>query len=363
MNSYTQGVSGGDLCFIEIAGRLDNYHLTIVTSQLGMILCKERIPEAEYILTTREQQFENAVLTYLKRTIKALSALLPSVKADALYVSSDFFPDVIPALFLKLLHKDIKWIQKTFHIIPARRIIPYYAQKLSLCIVKRWADLIIVDNSLLKQQLMQRGFDQSKLQVSPPGISYDYIKSLAEPDKKCYEGIFMGRFHPSKGLLELIDIWKIVCKKSPRARLAIIGSGDTKLKYKMEERIKQEHLEKNILLLGYLDKEQAFSLIKSGRIFLFPSHEEGFGIAIAEAMACGLPVVAWDLPSYHVNFDGGIIMVPEGEHALMARTVLRVLNDREEYTRLRNRAEEISQNFDWEKAADRELSLIDELWQ
>ena len=47
--------------------------------------------------------------------------------------------------------------------------------------------------------------------------------------------------------------------------------------------------------------KDALSVVKSVLVFVFPSHEEGWGIAICEAMACGLAVVAYDLPAYERN--------------------------------------------------------------
>ncbi len=44
-------------------------------------------------------------------------------------------------------------------------------------------------------------------------------------EKRKYDACFVGRFHPQKGVLELIDIWKMVCKDNSYAKLAMIGIG------------------------------------------------------------------------------------------------------------------------------------------
>ena len=48
---------------------------------------------------------------------------------------------------------------------------------------------------------------------------------VSGPKSKKYDAVFIGRFHPQKGVLELIDIWKRVVNKKPQAKLAMIGDG------------------------------------------------------------------------------------------------------------------------------------------
>ena len=60
---------------------------------------------------------------------------------------------------------------------------------------------------------------------------------------------------------------------------------------------------------------------------LFPSHEEGYGMALAETIQAGVASVAWNLPAYEEHFRRGVITIPEGDVDSFAATVVRLLDD------------------------------------
>lgn len=361
MNSYTQGASGGDICFIELAKRVNKFEKTVVTSLLGKKLCESKGLTANYLIATKEQIFRNVIFTYFKRIIKAIF-LSPKVdNGDILYSTSDFLPDVFPVFCQKIKNKKVYWVQKIFHLIPADRFIPHSAQKISFFLIRYFADLAIVDNQALKEELTQQGFNINRVELNYPGIDTDYFKNIGTNGSKYYDATFLGRLHPSKGIFDLVEVWKLVCENKPDAKLAIIGGGDKRFKRELKKKIKDTNLECNIDVLGYLEGDEAFRMVKAGKVFVFPSHEEGFGIAILEAMACGLPVVAWDLPVYREVFSKGVIRIPIGNTKEFAKAILSLLEDEQLHKDISREAKEISQRYDWDKIAKRELELIENL--
>src|SRR5690606_5524237 len=106
------------------------------------------------------------------------------------------------------------------------------------------------------------------------------------------------RLHSSKGIFDLIYIWEQVVKKMPEATLGIIGTGDNKTILRLQKLIKNKKLTNNIVLCGFLPNETAYSIIKGSTVFLFPSHEEGFGMVVGEVLALGVPTVTYDLPVF-----------------------------------------------------------------
>ena len=361
LNSYSQAISGGDACFIELAKRMDKFEKVVVTSLLGRKLCEAKGLTANYLVTTQEQNFRNVIFTYLKRIIKAIFLRIKIDNEDILYSTSDFLPDVLPAFCQKIKNKYAYWVQKIFHLIPTNRFIPHFAQKISFFLIKNFADLVIVDNRLLQEELIRQGFDANKIEVNPPGIDVKYFKDIKPSGEKGYDANFLGRLHPSKGIFDLVDVWKLVCENKPNAKLAIIGEGDERFKGELKKRIKDANLEHNIDVLGYLEDDETFGIIKASKVFVFPSHEEGFGIAILEAMACSLPVVAWNLPFYKEVFPRGMVRVPIGNIKEFAETVLKLLKDEQLREGMSRETREISQGYDWDNVAKRELELIENL--
>ena len=367
VNAYTQGVSGGYVRFIEIFKHINNLEISIVTSLLGKEMCKKKGLRANYLITTKEEIVKNVILTYIKRIIKALFLNVNITEGDIIYSISDFLPDVFPAFIWKLKNKKVMWIQLIHHIIPhplkrkgniLSNIVSYLAQRISFLFIKHYCDLIIVVNPLTKKMLSGMGFNVSKIRVNPNGIDIDYFRNV-EPDKKIrYDGIFLARLHPSKGIFDLIKIWKLVCKKIPNIKLAVIGGGNKKIIEELERQIITAGLADNIDVLGYLENDKAFGIVKSSKVFISPSHEEGFGIAILEAMACGLPVVAWDLPVYREVFPKGIIRVPENDISRFASVIIELLEDENKRKLLVEDAKNQAKEYDWNEIAEREIRLI-----
>lgn len=122
--------------------------------------------------------------------------------------------------------------------------------------------------------------------------------------------IAAGRFVNQKGFDLLIDAWKIVSDKHPDWSLSIYGPGS---KNSFLDQIKRNGIE-NSCFLHEAVKDLSPKFVESS-IFAFSSRYEGFGMVITEAMACGLPPVAFACPcgpkDIIDNDKNGILVEPE----------------------------------------------------
>jgi glycosyltransferase involved in cell wall biosynthesis len=314
------------------------------------------------------------ILVYIKRILMALSLDLDICfnKSEniVIYSSSDFLPDVLPSYWFKRKYGKAKWVQLIHHLYknPFKRIgnglftnlFGYSFQKLSFFFIKNYADTVIVVNSLVKEELIRLGFNDAKIKIIPNGVNISYLNNIKKSEI-VYDAIFMARFNKSKGIFDLIDIWKLVVSKKPNAKLAIIGGGDDKLRKELLAKINGQNLNKNIDILGYLGNHEAYSLIKASKVFVFPSHEEGFGISILEAMCCGVPVIAWDLPVYSKIFYKGLIQVKENRFDEFSNVVISLLSDESRYNKIKKDALDLSARYSWDKAANMEMYLLKNL--
>ncbi len=97
------------------------------------------------------------------------------------------------------------------------------------------------------------------------------------------------RLSPEKDPLFLIDVFKETIKKGIDANLIILGDGP--LKTSLQRKIREEGLEDLVQIKGFVKRERLKFWLSSADIFLFSSKEEGFPLALIEAMACGLPII------------------------------------------------------------------------
>lgn len=128
-----------------------------------------------------------------------------------------------------------------------------------------------------------------RIKVIPNPLTF-YPSKSTECEKK--KVISVGRLEKQKGFDLLIDIWKNVSLHHSDWILEIYGSGSEK--NALLKKVADLKLEKSIFFKG-VTKNIKNKYLESS-IYIFTSRFEGFGMVITEAMACGLPVVAFDSP-------------------------------------------------------------------
>ncbi len=151
----------------------------------------------------------------------------------------------------------------------------------------------------------------------------------------------MGRLVPQKDFATLIRAFATVALGSD-ARLIILGEGP--LRPELENQIRSlGPLSDRISLPGFV--ANPFPLLRQARLFVLSSRNEGFGNVIAEALACGTPVVSTDCPYGPAEIlDGGRYgtLVPVGDAEALSRAVLEALNQEPDRAELARRGQTFS---------------------
>jgi glycosyltransferase involved in cell wall biosynthesis len=102
--------------------------------------------------------------------------------------------------------------------------------------------------------------------------------------------LYLSRLHPKKGLVEMVRAWAAV---KPAGWRAVIAGGDEEgYRVQIEDLVRSLGLEKDIEFAGAVSDESKWGYYRQADVFILPSHSENFGIVVAEALACGLPVIA-----------------------------------------------------------------------
>ncbi len=362
-HALSHTLAGGDKLMEPMARRMaKKYQFSVIVPEIGARHWQES-PISKNLFILPKNIFDKkgtplpVFLTYCTRMFAAIKILisLPD-RLDIIYSSTNILPDVLPAAFASIFRPTF-WVARVHHLIPPPHkregrvivnIVSYLMQQLALFLIKSRADLIIVLNTPLKQELLKHNFPESKIEIVGAGINLKSIISSKYPKyTRNYSGIFLGRLHPAKGIYDLVSIWKKVVLQIPDATLAIIGSGEPAVVRQLRLEIEAANLSNNISILGVLADHEVYHLMKKAKIFLFTDHESGWGLAVAEAMANGLPVVGYSIGVLETIYKDGFRVVPLGNTVRFANEVVELLTHKHEQQTLAKRARKIARSLDW----------------
>lgn len=102
--------------------------------------------------------------------------------------------------------------------------------------------------------------------------------------------LFLGRIHPKKGVDLLTDAFAAVADADPRLQLVIAGPDQVGWQASLQQRAAVLGIADRITWTGMLSGELKWGALRSAELFCLPSHQENFGVVVAESLACGLPV-------------------------------------------------------------------------
>jgi glycosyltransferase involved in cell wall biosynthesis len=161
----------------------------------------------------------------------------------------------------------------------------------------------------------------------PHGIDISRFSVVKPKRRSAGEGFVataIGRLHPMKGFYHLVEAVEML--GDPRLRVLIAGTGPDEAV--LAERIRAANLESRVLLMGHV--EDVRSIHEQSDCVVLPSvSHESFGLALAEAMASGRPIITSDFgPFPEVNEDGVTgLVVPAGNSQMLAGALKRLMDD------------------------------------
>jgi 1,2-diacylglycerol 3-alpha-glucosyltransferase len=252
---------------------------------------------------------------YLLRTIKSIK-IVREKEYDYAISSSPFFFDIIPLYFCKSKNK----IANIFHIVPKRKAISLQTffrfkiarieQKISYWLIKKCANIIWTGNIVEKEKIAEI-FPEKKIVIADAGIDIKRSDKIANIKKENDLACFAGRLTSQKGIFDLVKIIKGIVQTNKNFQILIIGDGPDK--NKLQEEIRKNRLEKNIILKGFVSEEEKYKIFKKSRYFFFPSYEEGWGIVLAEALYNECLCFTYELPYYKHLFKNFPVYIKKGD--------------------------------------------------
>jgi phosphatidylinositol alpha-mannosyltransferase len=170
--------------------------------------------------------------------------------------------------------------------------------------------------------------------------SEELLCRISGLDPGAFYLLFVGREEPRKGLQVLLEALPRVRERHPEVRLLVVG---TEGGGRMEE---------GVTWLGRLPDRLLPAAYRTAEVMVAPSlGRESFGIILLEAMACGVPVVASDIPGYRSVVEDGVqgMLVPPGDPGKLAEALMRLVEDADLRQRLAEAGRARAEEFSWDK--------------
>lgn len=207
---------------------------------------------------------------------------------------------------------------------------------------------------------------RAPIELIPNGVNEEEFASLPPPERFRREHpglgenpyiLFLSRLHYKKGLDHLAESFRIVAGERKEVHLVVAGADDG-AQADFERRIREAGVADRVHIVGPVYGEMKIAALAGAAAFCLPTRQEGFSVAITEALAAGAPCVV----SYSANYpevqEAGAGRVVPLEPAKVAEALLEILGDPALAASMRERGRTlVRERFTWRRIAEQTLSL------
>lgn len=149
------------------------------------------------------------------------------------------------------------------------------------------ADCITIPSSFALRTFQEQGIPAEKLRLLPYGVNLARFEKVAEPAPERFDILFVGGMSLQKGLQYLVQAYMRL--KHPAKSLTFVGATSAELISLLKAR---DIWPEDTQVLGHIPQPELKNLMSRSHVLVLPSIQDGFGMVMAQAMACGCPVIA-----------------------------------------------------------------------
>lgn len=256
---------------------------------------------------------------YGRRLLGSLRQLSQIQSHETAYAVSDYWFDVWPLLLCRSKSKIMIWhmqapslgqiIRQSRPDVDATRVASFYywlSQNLSLRLFRfcRNKQVLLV-HPKMRDRLLALGYRPEELTDISFGLDTEKAAD-ARGQNKIYDAVWIGRIHRQKGIEDLLATLSHLSKRIENFRAILIGD----LRSELQSQIGQRGLAHCVEFSGFVSEEEKFRLFHASCVFLMTSRFEGSPRVVAEALACEVPVIAYDVETYRPLFGELLRYVP-----------------------------------------------------
>lgn len=360
-HQYTIFVNGQEVIarLGEVAGknpedtsREDEWNKGSITTQITYVPVSW--PESKPISRVAWEQF-------------TLPSLLRERHIDILHSPANVLPEMLPrsCAGVVTLH-DLAFLRYPHVLTRSKRVYHRTFTMRSL----RHATMIIANSNSTKQDAIElAGIPADRIQTVYPCIDQRFSNVVNDEDIQAFRQkqglakgyiLYLGTLEPRKNITTLIDAYAHLRTSYGREEKLVLAGGKGWLYDSIFEKVQKLGLESEVVFPGFVSDEEQLLWYHAASAFVYPSLYEGFGIPVAEALACGVPVVTSNISSLPEAGASLALTVDPSDAEAMAGAIYKALTDESLRERCRTCAPSVAQQFSARVMVERTIAVYEQ---
>jgi len=292
---------------------------------------------------------------YSLREQVAVSRRLSEIGPDLYHATHYVLPGRLPCPAVVTIHDLIHLLYPRF--LP-NRFAYYYARFMVRRALRRARSIITVSNTSRDDLQCMFPASTTAIDVIHNGVDKMFTKEIGEEElaqqlrrlevRPPYF-LFVGNPKPHKNLNALLRAFANT--QSIPERLVVVGDrGDSGATQQLCDEL---GIGERVDLLGYVEASSLPAVYRGSTALVHPSHYEGFGLPVAEAMASGTPVIAADVPALREIANNAAEWIDPNDDTTISQALSKLSKDRDRRQELSHRGLEQAKRFSWDKCAEK----------
>lgn len=273
----------------------------------------------------------------------------PSLVIDEMntipYFASSYIKDVKSILLAYQLARKVWFYQMMFPL----SLIGYMSEPIMLRLVARLYPLTLTESESSKKDMRRHGFKQ--IEVFRPATKIEPLTSLS-PKHSLSNILSLGSIRPMKQTLHAVKAFELARDKNQNLRLIVAGDDSGSYADKVKRYAGSSRHAKAITFTGRVTEQQKLKLMEKSSVILLTSIKEGWGLTVTEANLRGTPAVAYNVDGLRDSIQDGKTgyLCSANTPNAMAKQILHLLHDPENYYAIRSQAWVWSKQFNFDNA-------------
>ena len=276
------------------------------------------------------------------------------------------FPNPLSVFPRKIKSKSIFIMNGTYSSVENRK-----ARKILKKGFKHSA-LIIAASEYVKEDMLESGFDGERIKAIHNGIDHKVFFPLADIDAEYIDikpfaikrpyFIYGSRLSSeSKKHIELIKAFEIFKKRTNAPHRLVLAGSDGEYSKIIHKAAYDSEYASEIFITGHFPQESLKKLYCGSQACIFPAVNEGVGLPVVEAMACGVPVLCSDKGALKEMAGEAPLYFDSDNIEEIALDMQKVVEDKALAARMIQKGHEVSRRINWENTVKETLAAIEKI--